>query len=244
MKDKTKEQMMNELAELRKRITELEVTVVERKQAEEALRESEEKFRIFMETASDTMHITDKDGKFTWVNESMVRTFGYSKKEVIGMHITQFLTKETLENTFKSKAKELLTKGEISFADTWLAKGGREIYGELKVVAFYASDGKYAGSREVFRDRTERKKLEEQLEQLIKELQESLAKVKTLIGLLPICVYCWKLRDNKGYWLNVEQYISTHTLAELTHGICPECEKKYFSTGGNVDLPLKKDTTF
>jgi len=75
---------------------------------------------------------------------------------------------------------------------------------------------------------TERRKLEEQREQLIKELQESLAKVKTLSGLLPMCAWCRKLRDDKGYWLNVEQYISTHTLAEFTHGICPECENKYF----------------
>ena len=207
--------------------------ITERKQVEEALKISEETFRTFMETASDAMHITDKDGKFTWVNESMVRTFGYSKKEIIGMHTTQLLTKETLENTFKPKAKELLTKGEITFEDTLIAKDGREIYGELKVVAFYDSDGKYAGSREVFRDLTERRKLEEQREQLIKELQESLAKVKTLSGLLPMCAWCRKLRDDKGYWLNVEQYISTHTLAEFTHGICPECEKKYFRNGDN-----------
>ncbi len=207
--------------------------ITEGKQVEEALKISEETFRTFMETASDAMHITDKDGKFTWVNESMVRTFGYSKKEIIGMHTTQLLTKETLENTFKPKAKELLTKGEITFEDTLIAKDGREIYGELKVVAFYDSDGKYAGSREVFRDLTERRKLEEQREQLIKELQESLTKVKTLSGLLPMCAWCRKLRDDKGYWSNVEQYISTHTLAELKHGICPECEEKYFRNGAN-----------
>ena len=207
--------------------------ITERKQVEEALKISEETFRTFMETASDAMHITDKDGKFTWVNESMVRTFGYSKKEIIGMHTTQLLTKETLENTFKPKAKELLTKGEITFEDTLIAKDGREIYGELKVVAFYDSDGKYAGSREVFRDLTERRRLEEQQKRLIKELQESLAKVETLSGLLPMCAWCRKLRDDKGYWLNVEQYISTHTLAEFTHGICPECEKKYFRNGDN-----------
>jgi len=142
--------------------------ITERKKVEKVLKESEETFRTFMETASDTMHITDKDGKFTWVNESMSRTFGYSKEEIIGMHITQFLTKKTVESTFESKTKELLTKGELSFEDTWIAKDGRKIYGELKVIAFYDSDGKYAGSRGVFRDLTERKRAEDKTKELYK----------------------------------------------------------------------------
>lgn len=61
-----------------------------------------------------------------------------------------------------------------------------------------------------------------------KELQESLAKVSTLSGLLPICAWCKKLRDDKGYWKSVEEYISAHTGAEFTHGMCPECLNKYF----------------
>jgi CheY-like chemotaxis protein len=73
-----------------------------------------------------------------------------------------------------------------------------------------------------------RSKLESEKEALIKELQEALAKIKTLSGLIPICAWCKKIRDDKGYWQAVEEYIKEHSKAEFTHGMCPECEKKYF----------------
>ncbi len=69
----------------------------------------------------------------------------------------------------------------------------------------------------------------EERERLIQELQEALAKVKTLSGLIPICAWCKKIRDDKGYWQSVEQYIQEHSKADFTHGMCPECYNKYFA---------------
>jgi len=59
------------------------------------------------------------------------------------------------------------------------------------------------------------------------ELQDALAQIKTLKGLLPICMYCKKIRDDKQYWQQVESYVTTHTEAQFSHGICPDCYKKY-----------------
>jgi CheY-like chemotaxis protein len=72
-----------------------------------------------------------------------------------------------------------------------------------------------------------RAKLENQREELIKELQEAMSKIKTLSGLIPICAWCKKIRDDQGYWQTVEQYVKEHSQAEFTHGMCPECQKKY-----------------
>ena len=69
----------------------------------------------------------------------------------------------------------------------------------------------------------ERKRMEQERERLIKDLQEALAHVKTLSGLLPICANCKKIRDDKGYWHQVEKFISEHTDVNFSHGICPEC---------------------
>lgn len=74
----------------------------------------------------------------------------------------------------------------------------------------------------------ERKRVENERERLIHELQEALAEVKTLSGLLPICSSCKKIRDDKGYWNQLESYISKHSEAEFSHGICPECAKKLY----------------
>jgi hypothetical protein len=64
---------------------------------------------------------------------------------------------------------------------------------------------------------------------VIAELQDALAKVKTLSGFLPICASCKKIRDDKGYWNQIEAYISEHTEAEFSHGICPECAEKMYT---------------
>lgn len=65
--------------------------------------------------------------------------------------------------------------------------------------------------------------LQRSLAQRVRELGEALARVKQLQGLLPICSYCKKIRDDKNYWQQVEGYISDHTDARFSHGICPDC---------------------
>lgn len=73
---------------------------------------------------------------------------------------------------------------------------------------------------------TARKQIEDDREKLIIELQTALQEIKTLSGLLPICAWCKKIRDDRGYWKKVEIFIAEHTDAEFTHGICPECMKE------------------
>ena len=73
-----------------------------------------------------------------------------------------------------------------------------------------------------------RKKAEEEREVLVRELQKALLEVKQLSGLLPICSHCKKIRDDKGYWNQIEAYIQDHSEAEFSHGICQECAKKYY----------------
>ncbi len=63
---------------------------------------------------------------------------------------------------------------------------------------------------------------------LVGELREALDQVKRLSGLLPICATCKKIRDDKGYWNEIESYICEHSEADFTHGICPECAEKYY----------------
>ena len=76
---------------------------------------------------------------------------------------------------------------------------------------------------------TERREAVAAQKQLITELEEALSKVKTLSGLLPICSGCNKIRDDHGYWSQVEGYIQEHTDAQFTHGLCPDCIRKYFT---------------
>jgi Na+/melibiose symporter-like transporter len=74
----------------------------------------------------------------------------------------------------------------------------------------------------------ERKHAQTQKDNLIVELKDALNKVKTLSGLLPICAACKKIRDDRGYWNQIESYIHDHSEAEFSHSICPECAKKLY----------------
>ncbi len=78
---------------------------------------------------------------------------------------------------------------------------------------------------EKYKDKVRRIQAEEEKEKLIQKLQLALANVKSLSGLLPICASCKKIRDDKGYWHQVETYIKKHTEVDFTHSICPECIK-------------------
>ena len=65
-------------------------------------------------------------------------------------------------------------------------------------------------------------------DRVIYKLEEALSKVRTLCGLLPICSVCKRIRDDQGYWNQIEDYVRKHCPAEFSHGICPECAKRHY----------------
>jgi DNA-binding NtrC family response regulator len=76
--------------------------------------------------------------------------------------------------------------------------------------------------------RREHRRVQADRQRLIVELEAALAQVKTLSGLLPICAWFKKARDDGGYWQDLESYIAAHSEAEFSHGICPECQRRLF----------------
>ncbi len=90
------------------------------------------------------------------------------------------------------------------------------------------SDGAVIGTITHIEDVTERIHREKELEEQVARLEEAMNQVNTLKGLLPICSYCKKIRDDKGYWNQLESYIGTRADVDFSHGICPECAKKHF----------------
>lgn len=80
---------------------------------------------------------------------------------------------------------------------------------------------------ETVRRALQRRREEDERERLVLELQQALATIKTLRGLIPICADCRKMRDDKGYWQVLEVYLAENTDAKLTHGLCPDCVDKF-----------------
>ena len=116
--------------------------------------------------------------------------------------------------------------GSIHYTFRAIRKDGKIIHLEI-----FGSKINLAGKPSVsgsILDITERKQVEKDRDKLILDLQKSLSEVKTLRGFLPICSHCKKIRDDKGYWNQIELYIQKHSGTEFSHGICPECAKMYY----------------
>lgn len=109
-------------------------------------------------------------------------------------------------------------------AQDYLFKG--DTHGQLLIRAIY-----YA---------RERKRAQKERERLIGELQEALAHVKQLSGLLPICASCKRIRDDQGYWQQLEKYLDDHAEVQFTHGLCPHCAHKLYPDLYNHELQKKE----
>ena len=94
--------------------------------------------------------------------------------------------------------------------------------------------------RMVILDITERMRVALEIDRLVNALQQALAQIKVLSGLLPICSYCKKIRDDKGYWNQLESYISSHSDALFSHSICPECRKNHYPDKGRSEIKQTK----
>jgi PleD family two-component response regulator len=110
----------------------------------------------------------------------------------------------------------------------------------LRVRLEQQADGLRQVNEQLQTELAERKRTEVERDQLIRDLQSALANVKSLSGLLPICAGCKKIRDDKGYWSQVESYVQKHSEAKFSHGMCPDCLKKWYP---ELDLCALADPT-
>ena len=130
---------------------------------------------------------------------------------------------ETLDGTFVILVSGVLVSSEFQ-ADGLETGADGYLLKPMDNVEFLARVGSFVRMK-----RAEDALREQEREQsiLISTLHKALAEIKTLKGFLPICVTCKKIRDDQGYWNHLEAYISTHSDAVLTHGVCPQCAEAY-----------------
>ncbi len=174
------------------------------------------------------------DGKIIEVNEGFLNITGYSLAEVIGKTSIDLNLWER-EKDRRDVVNQLSESGNVNEKEfQFRKKGGDLLTGLFAADIILIDNEKYILSS--ISDITERKKGETQLQTLIGELKIALSKVKTLSGLLPICSFCKQIRDDQGYWNQIEAYIKDHSNADFSHSICPDCAGKYYP-----DMKLYED---
>ncbi len=136
-----------------------------------------------------------------------------------------------LENAGAIKDAEALLRSNAAFTPLYLAEHaaraelsvGDSRVVDARMVPLYGRRGRLEGRLFLLRDITERVTAERERERMITELTQALAQIKTLRDLLPICCSCKKIRNDKGYWQQLESYISENAGVAFSHGLCPEC---------------------
>ena len=208
-------------------IDDLNKEITERKKAEEALRDSEGRFRAIFDNANDGILLADEETKkFYTGNNTACQMLGYSLEEIKNLGVPDIHPKEDLPYVIEQFEKQVRREIAVAKDLPVKRKDGSIFYADVNTSLVTLAGRTYLLG--IFRDVTERKRAEEEREKLIHELQDALGKIKTLSGLLPICASCKKIRDDKGYWNQIEAYIGDHSEAEFTHSICPECMKKLY----------------
>ncbi len=176
-------------------------------------------------TISDFVSVHDQDMKLVRVNKSLANFLGQDAEELVGRYCYEVMhgTPNPWPECPHVKAIET---GEVVTSEVNDPHIGKPLL--VTCSPSFDEDGKLEGTVHVARDISQQKLAEQEKEKLIADMQSALSKVKQLSGFLPICASCKKIRDDQGYWNQIESYIRDHSEAEFSHGICPECAKKLY----------------
>ncbi|MFT3922090.1 MAG: PAS domain-containing protein [Myxococcales bacterium] len=160
-----------------------------------------------------------------FANEAYRAWFGVAPERLPGTTLAELLGPEIyslnipyIEGALRGERQHF----EREFADP---QGGPSRFSQVDYVPV-VTDGAVKGFVVLVQDVSRRKNLELELQRTVGELQTALSSVRTLSGLLPICAWCKKVRTDQGYYEQIESFITAHTDATFTHGICPECEAR------------------
>ena len=196
--------------------------VTERLRNEEELRIQKAYFERLFNAMPEGIALIDETGHLRNVNKAYEHIFGFSRDEVLGRSVTSINVPEEYITEVTDSLEAVMNGVGISLETRRLRKDGSPI--DLSIIATPVElGGDQRMVYAIYRDITQRKRSEKEREELIEQLQKAIAEVKTLSGLLPVCAWCKKVRDDQGYYHQIETYIAAHSGATFTHGICPDC---------------------
>jgi len=168
--DKTKDQLLEELTGLNQRVVKLEAAEVERQQVEEGLKQSEERYRLLVETMNEGLAQANQDYVFTYVNDRFCEMLGYSRDELIEHHLIEFIHDDYRELMQDQMARRRKGEGK-RFELAWTAKDGHKIYTLVSPRGYYDEEGRFKGSLGILADITDLKNAEEALQKAHDELE-------------------------------------------------------------------------
>lgn len=191
----------------------------------DSLRDSKNHYKALFTNSHAVMLLIDPEsGDIIDANPAATEFYGWNHKDLTNKKITDIntLTEKQIFQEMEDAKKE---NRRHFFFEHRLANGN------CRAVEVYSGPIFLNGKQVLYsivHDISDRKKVEQDREKLIIGLKKALKEIKTLRGILPLCSFCKKVRDDRGNWENVDVYIHKHSHADISHTLCPECAKKHY----------------
>ncbi len=190
---------------------------------------------VALHDSSDAITVQDFAGNIKMWNKGAERIYGWSQAQALMMKINQIVPPYKQEEAV-SFIRDISQDKELeSFETRRLTADGRILDVWITATAIRDEAGKPTAVATTERDVSTRKQAEKEKNELILELQKinrqlekAIRESKTLRGILPICLICKQIRNDKGFWEQVEVYVHNHSEAAFSHGICPDCLKQRY----------------
>jgi PAS domain S-box-containing protein len=179
-----------------------------------------------LQSVSNLILVADSSAGIVYASPSVERTFGFKREDVLADGWYRLSSIDGDDPT--ERKKQIAAVAQSGHGQVAYEKEVRDAAGQHHWILWQNSPFLDHGLIGVGSEVTDLKKVQQERDQLIGQLQERIQQVRTLEGLLPICMHCKKIRDDGGYWNEVEKFVRDHSDAKFTHGICPECEKKHY----------------
>lgn len=181
---------------------------------EEVFREKDERVHILLDESSDPIFSFAADGTYLYINRIFANTIGRAQQEVIGKTIWDVFDKDEADKRF-AIVREVFQAGEIKTIEVKVSlPGGGEKFFLTTVKPVKDGQGLVSFVICISKD--------------ITELRQAREEISVLRGIIPICASCKNIRDDAGYWQRIEDYVTSHSAAEFSHGLCPDCAVKLY----------------
>ncbi|MCA1732232.1 MAG: PAS domain S-box protein, partial [Acidobacteria bacterium] len=186
--------------------------------------------------------ITNVAGDIEYSNPKFIEVSGFTAEEVLGRNSRTLSSGETGPEAEREMVNSIISGREWHGELHNRRKNGELYWESTSISPIRNAAGIISHFVAISEDITARKRGEAERDELIEDLQSALASVKSLSGLLPICAGCKQIRDDHGYWSEVESYIQAHSEVTFSHGMCPDCIKKWWPELGAARPPGSGET--
>lgn len=181
-----------------------------------------------VESSDDAIISKTLSGIITSWNRAAERIYGYTAEEMIGQYASVLLP-PSRKGEFEIMLEKIRRGEHVTRLDSVrVRKDGTPVEVSVTISPIAGPTGEIIGASSIARDITDSRREEAERLKLIEDLTAALAHAQTLRSLLPICASCKKIRDDHGYWQQLEVYFKQHEHIDFSHGICPECTARLY----------------